>query len=72
MCDDLLLRISEEARVGRTLLSAAFEFGLILFLSKRAAEQRKTNYQIKSGGQECPPYSDYVEYYLPEIFALQQ
>ena len=41
--------------VERTLLSAAFEvaFGLAFFRRRKV----RTNSKVKSGGQECPPYT---------------
>jgi hypothetical protein len=47
--------------VGRTLLSAAFDFGLRGFGQLRKLKFKnnvKINFKInvKSGGQECPPY----------------
>jgi len=49
--------------VGRTLLSAAFEVGLVLSvpigLSVLECEFKT---KIKSGGQECPPHTSYLSF----------
>ena len=40
--------------VGRTLLSAAFDFDFEL-----ASKNCKNKTNLKSGGQECPPHMNY-------------
>src|SRR5579862_33460 len=43
-------------RVGRTLLSAAFDFVFDLGLNLTSILNNKSNTRVKSGGQECPPH----------------
>jgi len=42
--------------VGRTLLSAAFDFVFDLGLNLTSILNNKSNTRVKSGGQECPPH----------------
>jgi hypothetical protein len=44
-------------RVGRTLLSAAFDVALAVAVAFVRMPKIKANHKVKIGGQECPPYT---------------